>query len=202
MARAALGPRETIAAAADSLVAVANAGSGCVIAHGAAGGSSAVLTAAHLFTRKRKTSVRIRLGRHFRDYDAVVVRIDRENDMALLETIDELPTRAIPIATREPVLYEHVLALGCPARTWRDRAPQWFGTVVDCRITGVEGSNDGEDCGDYQLSIPVGAGMSGGPLINRSGQLVGMVYAGDDRAFVSFAVRLAVVRAFVQKHIG
>jgi S1-C subfamily serine protease len=190
-----------LATAAQSLVAVAEHGSGFVLAHGDARECSAIVTAEHVIGRARSVDVSVRVGNHFRTYKAAVTRRDRENDLAMLETSERVLAPAVRVATKPPTLYDHAYVLGCPARTPRGGPKQYFGTAVDCRVTGMAHSNgEGTDySADYQLSIPLGNGMSGGMLLNGAGEVIGVVFAGDDRAFVSFCTSLETLQAFIDE---
>lgn len=188
-----------MARVARSLVAVkyrrlSDNGSGCVIGHDATG--TLILTVAHALRSRQKTgAVTIRTGRKFVGHKFEVVRKDEANDLALLRT-ETLNVRPIVISSMAPHLYDRVYVIGCPAKTETHGPEAYFGSVVEARLSGMNGSNMDEDS-DYQLSAPIGGGMSGSMVLNEAGQLVGVAKAGDDGAFVSFATSLENVKAFL-----
>ncbi len=110
-------------------------------------------------------------------YDAKIVAIDPENDLAILET----DARAAPLPLGSSVALrraEEVFTLGYPLvniQGSEQRAS--FG-----RINALSGQNN--DPRYIQIDVPVQPGNSGGPLFGPSGAVVGVVSARLDDAAV------------------
>ncbi len=132
--------------------------------------------------------------------DAARLATDTENDLALLK-IDKKPARvaALRIGAR---LGEGVEAFGFPHTDVLSTS----GNFTLGNITALSGLHDNTRY--LQMSAPVQAGNSGGPLLDGSGNLVGvvsakldaikMVMASDDLPQnVNFAVKSAMVAAFL-----
>lgn len=101
---------------------------------------------------------------------ATVIASDADNDVALLDT--DLPSTPLPLVnTGEPVRGEEVLTLGYPLITIQGQEQRAnFGRVN--ALTGVGG-----DPRFLQIDVPIQPGNSGGPLLNTSGQVVGVITA-------------------------
>lgn len=181
-----------------SLVAVAfkpreGHGSGFVVSHG--NDYTLVLTAEHVIGRRKRGALTRRYGRKFIGHRFELERRDADSDLALLRT-ERLRVPVVTLASELPHLYDRVYVIGCPVKTEHVGPEAYFGSVVECRLSAMDGSN-GDDELDYQLSAPIGGGMSGGMVLNEAGQLVGVATSGDDGAFVSFATSLPLVREFL-----
>lgn len=95
---------------------------------------------------------------------------DKENDLALL-TVDNpqsLPP-PLPLRTSAANLGSEVFTIGFPHLDLMGRSPK----VTE----GIVSSNTGlhDDDRYYQISVPVQAGNSGGPLIDMDGRVIGVV---------------------------
>lgn len=153
-----------------------------------------VLTNAHVAGSCRQVLV----GTHG-PADSVV--LDRANDLALLHVGTPLG-RPLPLAADMPRLGEDVLALGFPLRSiladslnvTRGNVSSLLGLANDKRY--------------LQISAPVQPGNSGGPLVDLSGRVVGVVTAkldavaiadatGDIPQSINFAIRPDAVARFL-----
>ncbi|WP_224002822.1 serine protease [Aureimonas sp. SA4125] len=136
---------------------------------------------------------------HYGPADAVI--LDKENDLALLH-IDAQLGSPLPIAAGMPRLGEDVLALGFPLRSiladslnvTRGNVSSLLGLANDSRY--------------LQISAAVQPGNSGGPLVDLSGRVVGVVTAkldavaiadatGDIPQSINFAIRPDAVTGFL-----
>ena len=166
-----------------------SAGSGVVI-----GTHGEVLTNAHVVENCTKITVR--------SSSASVVARDEKNDLAVVQS--SLP--ASPVAVfREggPVRAgDAVVALGYPlSGLLADTASLSVGNVS--ALAGL-----GDDTRFLQISAPVQPGNSGGPLLDASGHLIGIVtgkldvmrlapFLGDIPQNVNFALKAEMVRTFL-----
>jgi S1-C subfamily serine protease len=103
---------------------------------------------------------------------ASIVSCDAANDLALLKATEphKMPP-ALPLATRPARIGEKVFTIGYPHPTLMGAEPKLTDGIINS-LTGV-----GNDPRTYQISIPVQAGNSGGPLLNMNGEVVGIVTA-------------------------
>lgn len=132
---------------------------------------------------------------------ARLVAKDTANDFALLK-VNAKPTRlgALRFGVR---LGEHVEAFGYPL----SQVLATTGNFTTGNVTALAGIAD--DTRFYQISAPVQPGNSGGPLLDESGNLVGIVSSklnflseiktqGDIPENVNFAIKASVAANFLQ----
>jgi S1-C subfamily serine protease len=103
---------------------------------------------------------------------AAIAAYDSANDLVLLKATEprKLPP-ALPLATRPARVGEKVFTIGYPHPDLMGAEPKLTDGIINS-LTGV-----GNDPRTYQISIPVQAGNSGGPLLNMNGEVVGIVTA-------------------------
>ena len=119
----------------------------------------------------------------------VVVDFDAINDLALLK-IDETYDDIVPIAESFPAVGEKIFSLGVPE---------------DLRESVIEGIYNGRiEEGPYDrllISSPLNSGMSGGPTVNASGELVGVnvsIYRSSQN--ISFSVPKSRLVALIERY--
>jgi S1-C subfamily serine protease len=136
--------------------------------------------------------------------DAQIVARDVRNDLALLRTGLSVKKAA---AFRTTIrLGEPVEAFGYPLADLLARSGNFtLGNVS--ALVGI-----GEDSRYLQISVPVQPGNSGGPLLDQSGNLVGVVSAklnalkmmlatnGDIPQNVNFAIKASIVTSFMESN--
>ncbi len=99
---------------------------------------------------------------------AQLVRADSANDLALLKVVGSF--RALPLASSRLVkLGEPVLTIGFPNPGVQGLEPK----LTKGEISSLAGLRD--DPRQFQVSVPVQPGNSGGPLVNAAGNVVGIV---------------------------
>jgi len=132
--------------------------------------------------------------------DAKVVARDAINDLAVLK-VDKLAARAAPLRANLR-LGENVAAFGFPHADILATS----GNFTLGNVTALSGI--GDDSRFAQISTPVQAGNSGGPLLDRDGNVVGIVAAklnalklasegGDLPQNVNFAVKTTMLVNFL-----
>ena len=101
---------------------------------------------------------------------ATVAAHDAFNDLALLkvEDVGLLPA-ALPLSSKPAVLGEKVVTIGYPHPDLSGVKPKLTEGVVNST------SGLGDDPRVLQISVPIQAGNSGGPLLNMGGKVVGIV---------------------------
>ncbi|MGY8996863.1 MAG: trypsin-like peptidase domain-containing protein, partial [Alphaproteobacteria bacterium] len=122
-----------------------------------------------------------------------------DNDLALLKARTDAPLevavfRSMPKVSRG----EAIVVIGFPLHGTLSS----FGNVTDGMISALSGFND--DFREYQFSAPIQPGNSGGPLLDRSGHVIGVVSselvsesAEDVPQNVNFAIKASIVEAFL-----
>lgn len=132
--------------------------------------------------------------------DVKVVAKDAKNDLALLKLDGALPP-AIKFRTGKGVrLGDELVAIGYPLRGLLSSGP----IVTTGILNALSGAND--DTSAFQMSATVQPGSSGGPIVDHTGALVGIVRA---RLLpngpiapqnVNFGINLATVSGFLDAH--
>lgn len=130
------------------------------------------------------------------------IRIDTNNDLALLKLPDGIKTKTLYLRRDVIRLGEDIIALGFPLDGFlSDSIKMTTGNVS--ALSGVE-----NDTRYLQISTPIQPGNSGGPVIDRNGHVIGITTAGLSKSFadesgfiaqnVNFAVRSTVAEMFMQ----
>jgi S1-C subfamily serine protease len=131
-----------------------------------------------------------------------VLATDAENDLALLSASESLPI-GLPLAEGEAAMGSTVYTLGYPHPDIMGRNAKLTTGIVNAG-TGIR-----DDPRHYQISVPVQAGNSGGPLLNERGEVVGLVTAklsasavygatGDLPQNVNYAVKVEFLRQLLE----
>ena len=129
-----------------------------------------------------------------------ILAIDKRTDLALLTTGQDWETA--PVLSRDGVQTgDSIFALGFPYRSVLSSEPKFTTGIVNAR-TGIRG-----DSTEFQMSAQVQPGNSGGPVLDESGKIVGVVVgklsprvAGDVPENVNFAVSLDSLKDFLKTH--
>jgi S1-C subfamily serine protease len=104
-------------------------------------------------------------------FEAKVIVTDTFDDLAVLK-VDGSTFPALAISAKDTVdLGQQVFTIGFPNIEVQGTDPKY----TDGRISSLNGMQD--DQTEYQISVPVQPGNSGGPLCDANGQVVGVVVA-------------------------
>jgi len=104
-------------------------------------------------------------------FEAKVVEVDPVNDLALLK-VDGADFTPLAISRKDSAdLGDAVFTIGFPNIEMQGVAPKY----TDGKISSLAGMQD--DPSEYQISVPVQPGNSGGPLCDANGEVVGIVVA-------------------------
>ncbi len=171
-----------------------SSGTGVAIAPGR------VLTASHVINRCTAIEAVFEGQRH----PAQTLAQDTKNDLGLLE-VKTLPARATPALRRAANNGESVMAAGYPLSGILSRDMIVTTGIVNS-LAGL-----GNNPNQLQISAQVSPGNSGGALIDKSGNLIGIVVSkldvmrvaattGDMAQNVNFAVKPELIRLFVEAH--
>lgn len=119
---------------------------------------------------------------------------DRHNDLAILRVRNPQPHTVLKVMDQPAGLGANVFTVGFPQVQILGAQPK-LATGVISSLSGLQ-----DDATQYQISVPVQSGNSGGPLVDGRGQVVGVVAAklnaakvyretGDLPQNVSYAVK-------------
>jgi serine protease Do len=124
---------------------------------------------------------------------ADVIGTDVHSDLAVLE-VDDLPDAAmgLSLAGAEPTVGQEVLALGNPLGLDASIS-QGLVSGIDRSLPSPTGFSIP---GAIQTDAPVNPGNSGGPLVDLSGDVVGVVFAGAGQT-IGFAIAAALAARVV-----
>lgn len=104
-------------------------------------------------------------------FKATVIDTDKTDDLAVLK-VEGGTFPALAISARDSVdLGQEVFTIGFPNIEMQGLEPKY----TDGRISSLSGMED--DPTEYQISVPVQPGNSGGPLCDANGEVVGVVVA-------------------------
>ena len=136
---------------------------------------------------------------------AALLRSDPGSDLAILKTNRALPG-ALRFRSGHPVRPgEEIIVIGYPLRGLLATPP----TVTTGIVSSLAGTHD--DRTEMQISAPVQPGNSGGPVLDRSGNVVGVVESkldrikaakatGDIPENVNFAVHSSIVTSLLDSY--
>jgi len=136
-------------------------------------------------------------------YDAKLLKTDPNNDLALLK-VETPPKTSLNFRGTKPVKTgEEVIAIGFPYYGMVSTHPN----ITTGTISSAVGL--GDDSRLLQTTAPVQPGNSGGPLLDSSGNVVGVVVSkldamavlkatGDVPQNINFAIRTPIVKSFLE----
>lgn len=134
-----------------------------------------------------------------------LVLSDARNDLAILAlTSPAYHFKPLPLATSRPRLGASVFTVGYPHPDLMGTSPK----LTTGTLSALSGLAD--DPRTYQVSVPVQAGNSGGPLLNTHGEVIGIItsklnagkmfeWTGDLPQNVNYAVKLRYLRSLIKK---
>jgi S1-C subfamily serine protease len=167
-----------------------------VVGSGQAAGTGEIITSnGEILTNNhvvdRSTSIEVTIAGRSQTYTAHVIGVDPSADVALIQidgSISGLPTVSFASSSSVKV-GDPIVALGnALGQGGTPDVSQGSITALDQTITASEsGSKSEQLTGMLQSDATIYPGDSGGPLVNSSGQVVGMITAGDVQGFRSSA---------------
>lgn len=161
-----------------------------VLPYGGDGTGFLVTSNGHIITNYHvaEAGAQLRVRLHSKVFPANVVKLDRLNDLALLKI--EATTAPLSLGKDADLnLASEVHAIGFPHSSNLGVTPKYSrGTV-----SGTHGLNDFP--GHFQISAPVEAGNSGGPVFDDLGNVVGVVVSKYTKAAnIAYAIKVKFVR--------
>ena len=155
--------------------------------------SGYLVTSAHFTANARSISVKVPQGDSTVTYAADVVAFDDALDISIIQITDTLfnKFKRLPFmfGGKDARLGEDVFTVGYP------KDDLVYGSGAIASVKGIK------DTLDYQISVPLNPGNSGGPLLNARGDVVGVVtsknlqadgaaYATKSRYFIDFVKQI------------
>jgi S1-C subfamily serine protease len=167
-----------------------------VVGSGQAAGTGEIITSnGEILTNNhvvdRSTSIQVTIAGRSQTYTAHVIGVDPSADIAVIQVdgnVSGLPTVSFASSSSVKV-GDPIVALGnALGQGGTPDVSQGSITALDQTITASEGGSKSEQLsGMLQSDATIYPGDSGGPLVNSSGQVVGMITAGDVQGFRSSA---------------
>ena len=170
-----------------------NTGSGFVISS-----NGYFLTCAHVVEEGRE--IKVQLGTI--TYSAKLIRADAHNDVALLK-LDGADFQPLALSQSLPEMGDKVFTVGFPNPELQGASAKY----TDGSISSLSGILD--DIRTMQITVPIQGGNSGGPLVDESGNALGLVlaqlnaaavfeYTGTIPQNVNFAIKIGYALPLVQ----
>lgn len=152
-------------------------GSGFVLPDGV------VVTNRHVIEQPRDVTVSTWDGRSF---PVRVTGVATDSDLALLQLDDEADLPVVELRGTAVEIGEEVVVVGYPGGGAAE--------VAAGRVLGwVDGTVLGEPAEVLRIEVAVAQGSSGGPVLDRSGRVVGVIFAVEVDAGVGLAVPVETV---------
>lgn len=133
-----------------------------------------------------------------KSYRAVIVSIDKQNDLAILKIEDDsfksLRRLRYNFTTSLNDVGTDVFTLGYPLIEIMGSEIKYTDGVISSR-TGYQG-----DVTTYQITVPIQPGNSGGPLFTSNGNLVGITSSGMDIQLVdnvNYAIKTVYLKTLI-----
>jgi S1-C subfamily serine protease len=136
-----------------------------------------------------------------RSMAAELVFADPRNDLALLRAEQPLPPPSASVRGSTFIWARRWLRWASPCRGCSDQGPQ----ASAGNIAGLCGI--GNDSSLFQFTAPIASGNSGGPILDPSGHMVGLVSSslnlervrasGNNAENINFGIKGAIVRSFL-----
>ena len=157
----------------------------------AVGDGSSVITNFHVVDGCKSVHI-VNVG------DGLIKTVDPGNDIAIIQSARPI-SRPLRLRTGEPLQPgEDIIVIGFPLRGLLSSAP----TVTTGIVSSLAGLRD--DRTRFQISAPVQPGNSGGPVLDKAGNVVGMVVSklnvlriarmtGDIPQNVNFAIPASII---------
>lgn len=127
---------------------------------------------------------------------ATILASDAANDLAILKSAAKPNSFARFRGGPDVRRGDDVVAVGFPMSDVLSSG----GAVTNGTVSALSGPKD--DSRLLQISVPIQAGNSGGPLLDQSGNVVGITSSGfrGEMQNVNFAIKSSVARSFLETH--
>lgn len=132
------------------------------------------------------------------EYNAEIVSLDKQNDLAILKITDSnfkpFSTINYNFSTNTKNVGTSVFALGFPLTQYMGNELKMTDGIISSK-SGFKG-----DITNYQISVPIQPGNSGGPLFDTKGNLVGITSSGLNKQLadnVNYAIKTSYLKLLI-----
>lgn len=163
--------------------------------------SGYIVTNYHVIENAKSIIIKGVNGDFSNQYHATVVAVDKNNDLAILQIMDEhfkdFGTIPYNVKIGNSDVGEDIFVLGYPlSSTMGDEIKLTTGVISS--KTGFQG-----DVSLYQISAPVQPGNSGGPLFDNNGNLIGIISSKHRGAEnVSYAIKSSYLKNLIDSSVS
>lgn len=149
-----------------------------------------------------KESKEIQINVNKKSYSAKVVISDKQNDLAILKIIDNsfvpLTNLSYNFKSETADVGTSVFALGYPLTSILGEDIKYTTGSISAK-SGLKG-----DITNYQISVPIQPGNSGGPLFDNDGNLIGITSSGINRELdltenVNYAIKSNYLKLLIDE---
>ena len=163
-----------------------------------------VLTNEHVVDNNQNLRAALNYDYDLNDYDEFIhtveiIKINKQNDLALLK-INNPKTllRPIKISRQSPLVGDQVYAIGHPDFSVWSYTTGYISQIRDDFEWSY--SDNFERLADvYETQTPIAEGSSGGPLLNKYGNLIGINTFGDEElSFQNFSLTVNEIINFLK----
>ena len=157
-----------------------------------------LVTNHHIVLNANNISIQLKVENKFEEYNAEVVMIDKENDLAILKVSDpnysfntKIPFQ---IYNEESPIGTSVFTLGYPMIETMGETLKLSDGIISAQ-SGYMANNSA-----YQVTVPINPGNSGGPLFDKKGNLVGIInakYTGAEN--VAYAIKSKILLSMLEE---
>ena len=169
-----------------------NTGSGFFISN-----SGHIATNYHVVEQMTTITVRFSLGDVTIEKKATVISTDKNNDIAILKIDEDVLPKSIPysLSTSNMDVASSVFTLGYPLSDIMGDEVKF----TDGKISSQSGYRG--DASNYQITVPIQPGSSGGPLFDMDGNIIGITTSGIDKSLAdnaNYAVKSIYLNVLMQ----
>lgn len=130
-------------------------------------------------------------------YHAEILVVDKQNDLAILKITDKkfVPLAIVPYTFKFNIssIGEDCFVLGYPLISSMGKDIKLTNGIISSK-TGYDGN-----VSQYQISAPIQAGNSGGPLFDKDGNIIGVVQAKHTLAEnAGYAIKASYIRNLIE----
>jgi len=140
-----------------------------------------IVTNFHVIEEGQKFQITLNSNNQIK-HEARVLKVNRVNDIAILEIDFDYSSKALKINKTYPAVGDDIIVAGTPLG--------FEGTISKGNISSIR-KFPPDDYDLFQISAPISPGSSGGPVVNLKGELIGISVAGvkaDGAQNLNFAV--------------
>ena len=167
----------------------AGGGTGTVIS--TTPGHTWYITCAHVAEDAKNGELTIVPGGTFEKHKGKVVRQDKAADLAMVDVAEDMGIKPMRLASSPPNRCDNVFAVGSP---WGVPDCVAYGRVSDASL---KQRSEGSPLTEL-VNVSVGPGMSGGPMCNEAGELVGVIRSQFKSTNFTSIIPASSVRTFMK----